>query len=99
MARIRDWSELNANARQRRREAARAHAAALNPTLNAFVEIVPPATSGVPLRGLPYAAKDLFRTRGREPSLALYLTRKCLHETPPWLHAPRPRIDDRFRRS
>jgi aspartyl-tRNA(Asn)/glutamyl-tRNA(Gln) amidotransferase subunit A len=69
MARIRDWSEFDANAQQRRREAARTHAAALNPVLNAFVEIVPPAPSRKPgsLRGLPYAAKDLFRTPGREP--------------------------------
>ena len=69
MARIRDWSELNANAQHRRREAARPHAAALNPVLNAFVEIVPPAPSGKAgsLRNLPYAAKDLFRTPSREP--------------------------------
>ena len=64
MARIRDWSELDANAQHRRREAARAHAAAVNPMLNAFVEIVPPAPAGKAglLRGLPYAAKDMFRT-------------------------------------
>ena len=69
MNRIRDWSELDPNAQRRRREAARAHAAALNPALNAFVEIVPPAPSGMvgPLNGLPYAAKDMFRTPTREP--------------------------------
>src|ERR1700756_1763802 len=69
MAGIRDWSELDANAQQRRREAARAHPSARNPVLNAFVEIVPPALSGQAgsLRGLPYAAKDLFRTPSREP--------------------------------
>jgi aspartyl-tRNA(Asn)/glutamyl-tRNA(Gln) amidotransferase subunit A len=69
MARIRDWSELDRHAQQRRREAARAHAAALNPMLNALVEIVPRAPTGVagPLRGLPYAAKDLFRTPTRDP--------------------------------
>ena len=75
MKRIRDWSELDPDAQRRRRAAARAHAAALGPTLNAFVEIVPaappvpPASSGMagPLNGLPYAAKDMFRTPTREP--------------------------------
>jgi len=69
MARIRDWSELDRNAQQRRREAARAHAAALYPMLNASVEIVwpPPSDMAGPLRGLPYAAKDLFRTPTRDP--------------------------------
>jgi aspartyl-tRNA(Asn)/glutamyl-tRNA(Gln) amidotransferase subunit A len=69
MNRIRDWSELDPKARRRRREGARAHAAALAPVLNAFVEIVPPAASGMlgPLNGLPYAAKDMFRTPTREP--------------------------------
>jgi aspartyl-tRNA(Asn)/glutamyl-tRNA(Gln) amidotransferase subunit A len=69
MDRIGDWSELNADAQRRRREAARAHAAAVGPVLNAFVEIVPAATcmSGA-LGGLPYAAKDMFRTPTREPS-------------------------------
>ncbi|HKG00871.1 MAG TPA: hypothetical protein VKB15_09640, partial [Xanthobacteraceae bacterium] len=69
MNRIRDWSELDADAQRHRREGARAHAAALGPTLNAFVEIVPLAPSGMlgPLNGLPYAAKDMFRTPTREP--------------------------------
>src|SRR5262245_1870011 len=69
MARIRDWSALDPAAQRRMREAARAHAAALNPMLNAFVEIVPPGPSDLagPLRGLPYAAKDMLRTSGREP--------------------------------
>src|SRR5262245_9164331 len=69
MNRIRDWSELDLNAQRRRREAARAHAAALGPLLNAFVEILPPAPSGMagPLNGLPYTAKDMFRTPTREP--------------------------------
>jgi aspartyl-tRNA(Asn)/glutamyl-tRNA(Gln) amidotransferase subunit A len=68
-ARIRDWSELNARAQHLRREAARAHAAALGPLVNAFVEITPPTPSGAtgPLGGLPYAAKDMFRTLTREP--------------------------------
>src|SRR5262245_39247261 len=69
MTRIRDWGELDRSVQQRRREIARAHAAALNPMLNAFVEIVPSASLDMagPLRGLPYAAKDMFRTPGREP--------------------------------
>jgi aspartyl-tRNA(Asn)/glutamyl-tRNA(Gln) amidotransferase subunit A len=69
MDRIRDWGELSAKAQRRRLKAARAHAAALGPALNAFVEIMPPATSGVagPLSGLPFAAKDMFRTPTREP--------------------------------
>src|SRR5215510_388004 len=67
--RIRDWSELDPTAQRRRREAARAHAAALEPLLNAFVEIVPPGPPDAtgPLRGLPYTEKDMFRTPGREP--------------------------------
>src|SRR5262245_33315238 len=69
MARIRDWSELDPNEQRRRRDAARAHAAALNPVLNAFVEIAPPARSARAgaRGGLPYAAKDMFRSPGREP--------------------------------
>ena len=74
MKRIRDWSELDPDAQRRRREAARAHAAALGPALNAFVEIVPPAPSGTagPLNGLPYAAKDMFRTPAREPGCGFH---------------------------
>src|SRR5690349_11421938 len=67
MNRILDWSELDSDAQRRRGEAARAHAAALDALLNAFVEIVPPASVAGPLNGLPYAAKDMFRTPTREP--------------------------------
>src|SRR5262245_2732619 len=69
MKRIRDWNDLDADAQRRRRETARAHAVALDPVLNAFVEITPPASipTGGPLCGLPYAAKDMFRTPAREP--------------------------------
>jgi aspartyl-tRNA(Asn)/glutamyl-tRNA(Gln) amidotransferase subunit A len=69
MARIADWSELDSGAQSLRQEAARMHAAALGPLLNAFVEITPPAPSGItgPLGGVPYAAKDMFRTPTREP--------------------------------
>jgi aspartyl-tRNA(Asn)/glutamyl-tRNA(Gln) amidotransferase subunit A len=61
--------ELNPKAQRCRLEAAHAHAAALGPALNAFVEIASPASSGIagPLSGLPYAAKDMFRTPTREP--------------------------------
>jgi aspartyl-tRNA(Asn)/glutamyl-tRNA(Gln) amidotransferase subunit A len=69
MDRIRDWSGLDPDAQRRRREGARGHAAALDPVLNAFAEILPPAASGMggPLNGLPYTAKDMFRTPAREP--------------------------------
>ena len=69
MNRIRDWSELDPDAQRRRREGARVHAAALGPALNAFVEIVRPAPLGAggALNGLPYDAKDMFRTPTREP--------------------------------
>ena len=69
MIRIRDWSDLDAAAQRRRQEAARAQAAALDPLLNAFVEIALPAPLGAGdmLNGLPYAAKDMFRTTAREP--------------------------------
>src|SRR5690242_8297122 len=68
MHRIPDWSELDAGAQRRRREGARAHAAALGRELNAFVAIVPaePPPDG-PLNGLPFAAKDMFRTPTHEP--------------------------------
>src|SRR5262245_29665867 len=67
--RIRDWSEFDPAAQRQRREAARAHAAALNPMLNAFVEIAPPGSpdTACPLHGLPYAAKDMLRTPARVP--------------------------------
>ena len=69
MVRIRDWSELDPSARRRRRENAREHAAAINLVINAFIEIAPAITSDMsgPIGGLPYAAKDLFRTPGRGP--------------------------------
>jgi aspartyl-tRNA(Asn)/glutamyl-tRNA(Gln) amidotransferase subunit A len=72
MARIPDWRDLDANARRRRRDAARARAAALNPVLNAFVEIAPPRPLPAgPLHDLPYAAKDMFRTAARRPGCGL----------------------------
>jgi aspartyl-tRNA(Asn)/glutamyl-tRNA(Gln) amidotransferase subunit A len=72
MVRIRDWSELNSHTQQRRQEAARAHAAALGPRVNAFIAITPPAAGMAgPLGGLPYAAKDMFRTPSREPGCGI----------------------------
>src|SRR5262245_6793714 len=74
MARIRDWSLLDPAARRCRQGVARAHAAALNPSINAFVQIGPaatPRTGTGPLTDLPYAAKDLFRTPQRQPSCGL----------------------------
>jgi aspartyl-tRNA(Asn)/glutamyl-tRNA(Gln) amidotransferase subunit A len=69
MPRIRDWSELRSHERRLRQETARVHAAALGSSINAFVAIMPPgpAVATGPLAGLPYAAKDMFRTPGREP--------------------------------
>src|SRR5262245_1443296 len=69
MNRIRDWSELDPDTQRRRREGARAHAAALNPVLNAFVELIPSTSTMAAgsLNGLPYAAKDMFRMPAREP--------------------------------
>src|SRR5262245_61531677 len=72
MSRIRDWVTLDDAARRRRQDAARAHATALNALTNAFVQIEPDAPRGEgPLAGMPYAAKDLFRTPGREPCCGL----------------------------
>jgi aspartyl-tRNA(Asn)/glutamyl-tRNA(Gln) amidotransferase subunit A len=73
MLRIRDWSELDPSARRRRRARAREHAAAINLVTNAFIEITPAIDSDMsgPMGGLPYAAKDLFRTPGREPGCGL----------------------------
>jgi aspartyl-tRNA(Asn)/glutamyl-tRNA(Gln) amidotransferase subunit A len=69
MNRIRNWSELGESAQRRRRNTSRRHAAVLGPALNAFVEIVPPAGSGIAglLNGMPYDAKDMFRTPTRDP--------------------------------
>lgn len=74
MHRIRGWSELNPDAQRRRRVEARAHAAALGPLLNAFVDITPPPRSdrGGPLNGLPYAVKDMFRIPAREPACGFH---------------------------
>src|SRR4051794_7470983 len=70
MRRIPDWSTLDAPARRRRREAARPLATALDPVLNAFVQIDASSRPLAPagrLGGVPYAAKDLFQTSSRRP--------------------------------
>jgi Asp-tRNA(Asn)/Glu-tRNA(Gln) amidotransferase A subunit family amidase len=45
----------------------------MNPSLHAFVGILnaPPVVSDGVLKGMPYAAKDLFRFAGRAPTLGL----------------------------
>jgi aspartyl-tRNA(Asn)/glutamyl-tRNA(Gln) amidotransferase subunit A len=70
MRRIPDWSRLDAAARKHRQAAARPLARALNPTLNAFVQIDdaphPLPANGL-LGGLPYAAKDMMQTPSHRP--------------------------------
>ena len=70
MHRIPDWSALDATGRRRRQEAARGRAHALDPVLNAFAQInsaPPPSPLAARLGGLPYAAKDMFRTPSHNP--------------------------------
>jgi aspartyl-tRNA(Asn)/glutamyl-tRNA(Gln) amidotransferase subunit A len=74
MARMREWASLDAAARRRHDDGARARAAAVNASLNAFMQITgtPVARPEAgPLAGLPYAAKDMFRTPERMPSCGL----------------------------
>ncbi|AMN43997.1 amidase [Rhodoplanes sp. Z2-YC6860] len=69
MHRFKDWFDLDDDARQHWHAASREWARAINLRLNAFLQIEPPA--GVhtgPLRGLPYAIKDMFRTADRRPT-------------------------------
>ena len=70
MRRIPDWSRLDAVARKHRQAAARPLARALNPTLNAFVQIDdaphPRPANGL-LGGLPFAAKDMMQTPSHRP--------------------------------
>jgi aspartyl-tRNA(Asn)/glutamyl-tRNA(Gln) amidotransferase subunit A len=58
------------------RAAARERARTLDARLNAFVSIDAegphaPQVGGAPLGGMPYAAKDMFRVPGREPTCGL----------------------------
>jgi aspartyl-tRNA(Asn)/glutamyl-tRNA(Gln) amidotransferase subunit A len=68
-ARFRDWAELDAAARERKRMGALARVQALEPRLNAFVAFTQLArfSPGV-LDGLPYAAKDIFASPDRRPT-------------------------------
>jgi aspartyl-tRNA(Asn)/glutamyl-tRNA(Gln) amidotransferase subunit A len=69
MRRIPNWTSLDAAARMRSLASARERAEALNSVLNAFVEIAPTrATARGTLDGMPYAAKDMLRTRVHRPS-------------------------------
>jgi aspartyl-tRNA(Asn)/glutamyl-tRNA(Gln) amidotransferase subunit A len=69
MRRIPDWTSLDAAARQNWRSGARERAGALDRRLNAFVEIESAkARNDGALAGLPYAAKDMLRTREHRPS-------------------------------
>jgi aspartyl-tRNA(Asn)/glutamyl-tRNA(Gln) amidotransferase subunit A len=70
MNRLADWDALDSDARRRRRDSARTIAHALDAELNSFVSISPPP-AGAPqgaLDGLPYAAKDMFRTVSHRPT-------------------------------
>ena len=69
-ARFPDWADLTAGARDKLCAGAAAHARRLDPRLNAFIAIADagPAPADGPLRGMPYAVKDIFRIAGREPS-------------------------------
>ena len=69
MRRIPDWTSLDAAARQRWRASARERARALDTELNAFVEIeAAKVRLGRTLDAMPYAAKDMLRTPGHQPS-------------------------------
>jgi aspartyl-tRNA(Asn)/glutamyl-tRNA(Gln) amidotransferase subunit A len=70
MNRFVDWGELDSGARRRARDTARSIAHALQPELNAFAWISPTPTQAPhgALDGLPYAAKDMFRTPSRRPT-------------------------------
>ena len=61
--RFRDWAALDENARRCQTASAIEFAKALEPRLNAFVafEDGGPPTAGI-LDGMPYAAKDIFKT-------------------------------------
>jgi aspartyl-tRNA(Asn)/glutamyl-tRNA(Gln) amidotransferase subunit A len=69
VARILDWPKLDATVRRKVSLTAAERARRLEPRLNAFVSIeddIPPMDGR--FGGLPYAAKDIFRTATRLPS-------------------------------
>jgi aspartyl-tRNA(Asn)/glutamyl-tRNA(Gln) amidotransferase subunit A len=64
-----DWTTSNNDERAQIRTAARPRAESLNVRLNAFVSINASLShTGSALGGLPYAAKDIFRTPTHEPT-------------------------------
>src|SRR5215813_12593974 len=67
--RIPDWPTLDVTARRKLSLTAAERARRLEPRLNAFVSIEDrlPGIDGN-LGGLPYAAKDIFRTASRRPT-------------------------------
>jgi aspartyl-tRNA(Asn)/glutamyl-tRNA(Gln) amidotransferase subunit A len=68
MLRFRDWAALDENARRCQTASAIEFAKTLEPRLNAFVafEDGGPRHAGI-LDGMPYAAKDIFKTPTRTP--------------------------------
>jgi aspartyl-tRNA(Asn)/glutamyl-tRNA(Gln) amidotransferase subunit A len=69
MQRFPDWTTLDESTRRAWQDRARARAQALEPSLNAFAHITtaPAPRPAGPLAGLPYAAKDMFRTPSHRP--------------------------------
>jgi len=68
-ARLCEWTTATDDERQEMRAAARRRAVSLDTRLNAFVSIVDDARhAGGALDGLPYAAKDMFRTPVHKPT-------------------------------
>ncbi len=68
-----DWASLDEEARRAAAGAALARAGRLEPSLHAYISLasrVPPAAAGA-LAGMPYAAKDIFATAGRQPTCGL----------------------------
>jgi aspartyl-tRNA(Asn)/glutamyl-tRNA(Gln) amidotransferase subunit A len=68
-ARIPDWPTLDATVRRKMSVTAAERARRLEPRLNAFVTVedcLPPVDGN--LGGLPYAAKDIFRTASHRPT-------------------------------
>src|SRR5437762_4350332 len=68
-ARLPAWTTASDDERQEMRTGARRRAESLDARLNAFVSVDArsPRASGA-LEGLPYAAKDMFRRPGHEPT-------------------------------
>ena len=74
IAHFSDWASLGDQARRAAAEAAAEHARLLEPRLHAFVLLeasAPAAAADGVLAGMPYAAKDIFATTGRQPTCGL----------------------------